>query len=93
MQASLETGCKSFGIEIQPLAASLAREQLVQFRTRCRMWGVKMGEVELEQGDMLSSRRVDELIAKADVVLINNKVFEGSRTSFSLLNPRCGDVC
>lgn len=79
LQVSLETGCKSFGIEIQPLAAGIAREQLEQFKTRCRMWGVRMGDVELEEGDMLKSKRVDELIAKADVVLINNKVFEGAR--------------
>ncbi|KAJ3474613.1 hypothetical protein NLI96_g12364 [Meripilus lineatus] len=78
LQVSLETGCKSFGIEIQPLAAGIAREQLEQFKTRCRMWGVRMGDVELEEGDMLKSKRVDELIAKADVVLINNKVFEGA---------------
>ena len=86
LHASLETGCKSFGIEIQPIPAGLAREQLEQFKTRCRMWGVRMGEVELEEGDMLRSPRVDELIAKADVVLINNKVFEGSREYFHLLD-------
>ena len=45
MQASLETGCRSYGIEIMPGPAGIARSQLAQFRTRCRMWGVRMGEV------------------------------------------------
>jgi len=51
------------------------------------MWGFSMGEVELEEGDMLKSERVSELMKKADVVLINNKVFaqtlnEAIRASF-----------
>jgi H3 lysine-79-specific histone-lysine N-methyltransferase len=44
------------------------------------MWGVVVGDMELEQGDMLKSRRVDELISQADVVLVDNKVFEESCT-------------
>lgn len=76
VQASLQTGCKSFGIEKLPEPAKIARNMLEQFKIRCRMWGVDMGEVELEEGDMLHSRRVDELMAKADVVLVDNKVFD-----------------
>ncbi|TFK79576.1 DOT1-domain-containing protein [Polyporus arcularius HHB13444] len=75
LQASLETGCRSFGVEIMPGPAKLARSQLEQFKTRCRMWGVRMGEVELEEGDMLKSAKVDQLVKEADVVLVNNKVF------------------
>lgn len=75
MQASLATGCTSYGIELMPGPAKLARKQLEQFRIRCKMWGVSMGDVELEEGDMLTSRRTDELIKKADVILVNNKVF------------------
>ncbi|KIJ60087.1 hypothetical protein HYDPIDRAFT_50523, partial [Hydnomerulius pinastri MD-312] len=55
LQASLQTGCRSYGIELMEGPAGVAREQLGQFRKRCRMWGVRMGEVELEEGDMLSS--------------------------------------
>ncbi|RPD59337.1 DOT1-domain-containing protein [Lentinus tigrinus ALCF2SS1-7] len=75
LQATLETGCRSFGIEVMPGPAEIARSQLEQFRTRCRMWGVRMGEVELEEGDMLKSAKVDQLVKEADVVLVNNKVF------------------
>ena len=76
--ASLSTGCTSYGIEISSFPAELACEQLQQLKTRCRMWGFSMGDVELEKGDMLKSKRVTELIKKADVVLINNKVFNQS---------------
>ncbi|KAI0791775.1 histone methylation protein DOT1-domain-containing protein [Abortiporus biennis] len=75
LQASLETGCKSYGIELLPLPANLAKQQLASFQNRCRMWGINMGDVELEEGDMLTSKRVVEAIKQADVVLINNKVF------------------
>ncbi|OSD05613.1 DOT1-domain-containing protein [Trametes coccinea BRFM310] len=75
LQAALETGCRAYGIEIMPEPAKIGRSQLEQFQTRCRMWGVRMGEVELEQGDMLKSEKVDKLVKEADVVLVNNKVF------------------
>jgi len=78
LQASLQTGCRSFGIEIMATPAGLAREQLEQLKVRARMWGVNMGEVEFEEGDMLKSERVAKLMSEADVVLINNKVFKES---------------
>lgn len=79
IQASLATGCRSYGIELMPGPAKLARKQLEQFRIRCKMWGVSMGDVELEEGDMLTNPRTDELIRQADVILVNNKVFLESR--------------
>jgi H3 lysine-79-specific histone-lysine N-methyltransferase len=63
----------------------MAREQLAQMRMRARMWGVRMGDIELERANMLESARVNELIARADVVLVNNKVFGEKCTSCSLL--------
>lgn len=79
LQASLQTGCRSFGIEVMPTPAGMARDQLEQLKIRTRMWGVSMGEVEIEEGDMLKSERVARLMSEADVVLINNKVFKESR--------------
>lgn len=75
LQTSLATGCTSYGIEVMPAPARIAREQLEQFQIRCRMWGLRMGPVELEEGDMLESKRVVEILQQADVVLVNNKVF------------------
>lgn len=79
LQASLQTGCQSYGIELLEGPANVARQQWKQFQKRCRMWGVRTGEVELEEGDMLKSKRVSELMGQADVVLVNNKVFQQSR--------------
>ena len=78
VQASLQSGCTSYGIELMPHPARVAKDVVEQMKIRCRMWGVKIGEIELEEGDMLESRRVDELVSKADVVLVDNKVFEES---------------
>ncbi|KAF9073966.1 S-adenosyl-L-methionine-dependent methyltransferase [Rhodocollybia butyracea] len=76
VQAALQTGCKSFGVELSEGPAQVARVMKEQFKIRCRMWGVACGEIELEEGDMLESKRVAELIPQADVVLVDNKVFE-----------------
>ncbi|KAJ3567820.1 hypothetical protein NP233_g6117 [Leucocoprinus birnbaumii] len=78
VQAALQTGCRAYGIELMPQPARVARDMVKQIRIRARMWGVDIGEMELEEGDMLKSKRVDELMAKADVVLVDNKVFEES---------------
>lgn len=85
IQASLQTGCRSYGIELLEGPADVARQQWKQFRKRCRMWGVCTGDVELEEGDMLQSKRVTELLGQADVVLVNNKVFQQSR--------KCSTAC
>ncbi|KAF7340197.1 Histone-lysine N-methyltransferase, H3 lysine-79 specific [Mycena venus] len=69
VQASLQTGCRSYGIELNPKPAKVARDMAANF---------KVGDIELEEGDMLRSSRVDELIRQADVVLVDNKVFEQS---------------
>ena len=87
LQASLQTGCRSFGIEIMPAPAGMARDQLEQLKVRARMWGVNIGTVELEEGDMLKSERVARLMSEADVVLINNKVFKESRKSKGPCGP------
>ncbi|KAJ7630377.1 S-adenosyl-L-methionine-dependent methyltransferase, partial [Roridomyces roridus] len=78
VQASLQTGCRSYGIELNPTPAKVARDMVSNFKFRCRMWGVRVGDIELEEGDMLQSPRVNELISQADVVLVDNKVFEQS---------------
>ncbi|KAJ6577112.1 S-adenosyl-L-methionine-dependent methyltransferase, partial [Mycena sp. CBHHK59/15] len=78
VQASLQTGCRSYGIELNPKPAKVARDMAAHFKVRCRMWGVRVGDIELEEGDMLHSPRVNELISQADVLLVDNKVFEQS---------------
>ncbi|KAI5120226.1 hypothetical protein M0805_000040 [Coniferiporia weirii] len=76
LQAALQSGCKAFGVELMDGPAALAEDQREQMRLRCRMWGISMGEVELVKGDMTACPRLDELMSKADVVLVNNFVFK-----------------
>jgi len=75
LHAALQSGCSAFGVEIMEKPAEMACEQRTQMMMRARMWGVRMGDVELEHANMLESARVNELIKSADVVLVNNKVF------------------
>ncbi|KAI6022568.1 histone-lysine N-methyltransferase [Pisolithus marmoratus] len=90
LHAALATGCSAFGVEFMAGPAALAQEQLWQLRKRCRMWGLSLGNVELEEGDMLASSRVDALLPKADVVVVNNKVFE--ETLNAALRPKFLDL-
>jgi H3 lysine-79-specific histone-lysine N-methyltransferase len=59
----------------------MAREQRAPMMMDVRMWGVSMGDVELEHANMLESARVNELMGHAGVVLVNNKVFGEKCTS------------
>jgi [histone H3]-lysine79 N-trimethyltransferase len=93
LQAALQSGCSAFGVEVMEKPAEMACEQRAQMMMRAQMWGVRMGDVELEHANMLDSARVNELMACADVVFINNKVFGESCTSslpsFVLQTDRC----
>ena len=42
---------------------------------RARMWGVCMGDVDLEYGNLFEIQRVNELMARADLSLLNNSRF------------------
>jgi hypothetical protein len=43
---------------------------------RARTWGVRMGDVEPEHVKLLESVRVNELTARADIVLVNTEPAE-----------------
>ena len=58
----------------------MACEQRAQMMMRARMWGVCIGDVEIEHANMLESPRVIELMAPADVVLVNTR-FSARRVS------------
>ena len=89
VQVSLQTGCRSFGIEESPTPSQLAQSLLDQIKIRCRMWGLRMGDVELAEEDMLTSARVEQLLPHADVILINNKLFpEEGELSHLIFNSK-----
>ncbi|CAE6421743.1 unnamed protein product [Rhizoctonia solani] len=82
MQASLQSGCTSYGVELNPSAASIAKDHDREFNYRLEMWDLCCSEYKHIAGDMLESKEVVEWIRKADVILVNNFVFE------ELLNER-----
>jgi H3 lysine-79-specific histone-lysine N-methyltransferase len=85
LHAALEVGCESWGCEIMKNATALADKQKREFAARCRMWGINPGKFRLERGDFLESPRIAEALKRADVVLVNNYVFD-SELNQRLLN-------
>lgn len=74
VQASLQTGCTSYGCEMMGIPSALADAQLAEARKRWRMWGLKGARCDAWQGDFGESDRVKEVLGKADVVLVNKYV-------------------
>ncbi|OCK80503.1 DOT1-domain-containing protein [Lepidopterella palustris CBS 459.81] len=75
LQAALQTGAESWGIEIMATPCEFATAQAKELEARARLWGLSMGPVKLLTGDFLESEEIDKVLRRADVVLVNNKVF------------------
>ena len=75
LQAALEIGCESWGVEKMRNPASLAVKQLAEFVPRCKRWSLKPGKATVIHGDFLQSPEIDEVLKRADVVLVNNQAF------------------
>ncbi|KAF2627291.1 histone-lysine N-methyltransferase [Macroventuria anomochaeta] len=75
LQSALQTGAESWGVEIMDLAASLATKQASELKARARLWNINIGAMHLLHGNFLESPAIDSVLARADVVLVNNKVF------------------
>lgn len=75
LQSALQTGAESWGIEIMDTPASFANDQASELRARSRLWNINLAPINLMHGDFLESSTVDEVLRRADVVLVNNKVF------------------
>lgn len=75
LQAALEIGCESWGCEMMKNACDLADLQREEFKARCRLWGLAVGNINLERGDFLTNEPIGRILQKADVVLVNNQAF------------------
>jgi H3 lysine-79-specific histone-lysine N-methyltransferase len=75
LQAALEIGCEAWGVEKMPNPASLAAKQLTEFVPRCKRWSLKPGKATVIHGDFLTSQQIDDVLRRADVVLVNNQAF------------------
>jgi len=84
LQAALQTGAEAWGIEKMDLAASLGAQQAAELQARSRLWNIRLGALRLLHGDFLDSPVIDAVLRRADVVLVNNKVF-GESLNNSLL--------
>lgn len=59
-----------------PHAASLARTQVKEAEARFRMWGLNSGMMRTAEVDFCESQTVNEVLRRADVVLVNNEVYD-----------------
>ena len=75
LQAALEVGCESWGIEMMKNPCDLAELQAKEFPARTRLWGVSVGEVNLLRGDFTDNPQIGNILKRADVVLVNNQAF------------------
>lgn len=75
LQSALQTGAESHGIEIMDAAAGYADDQATELRARAKLWNISLGPMTLLHGDFLESPQIDDVLRRADVVLVNNKVF------------------
>lgn len=78
LQAALETGAESWGIEMMPNPVKLAAAQGAEFKARCALWGIKPGATHLLDGDFVENAEISEQLKRADVVLVNNYAFDPS---------------
>ncbi|KAK5113742.1 hypothetical protein LTR85_010759 [Meristemomyces frigidus] len=94
LQAALEVGCESWGIEQMPNPCDLADQQAIEFPARARLWGLDVGTVHLLRGDFTADPRIYDVLKRADVVLVNNQAFlpatnDKLRDIFLDLKPGC----
>jgi [histone H3]-lysine79 N-trimethyltransferase len=75
LQAALEIGCRSYGCEMVENSCNFAEAQEKEFKSRCLLWGVAPGRVNIERGDFRTNKRILDVLREADVVLVNNKAF------------------
>ncbi|KAF2004234.1 DOT1-domain-containing protein [Amniculicola lignicola CBS 123094] len=75
LQSALQTGAESWGIEVMDTPALYANNQAEELRARAKLWNISLGPIHLLHGDFLKSDDIGPVLSRADVVLVNNKVF------------------
>ena len=75
LQAALEVGCESWGIEMMKNPCDLAELQAKEFPGRTRLWGIDVGKVNLIRGDFTKNQEIVKVLQRADFVLVNNQAF------------------
>ncbi|EME47625.1 hypothetical protein DOTSEDRAFT_69543 [Dothistroma septosporum NZE10] len=75
LQAALEIGCESWGVEMMKNPCDLAELQAKEFPARTGLWGLSAGSVNLLRGDFTDDSRIREVLQRADIILVNNQAF------------------
>ncbi|KAF9436721.1 Nucleosomal histone H3-Lys79 methylase [Entomortierella beljakovae] len=78
LQVALQTGAESYGVEIMDTPAKFAKKQAREFEARCRAYGLDHGSVTMIHGDFLDTPGLPGILARADVVLVNNYAFNSA---------------
>jgi H3 lysine-79-specific histone-lysine N-methyltransferase len=62
----------------------MALEQMIEFKTRMKYYNLPYGKIALYEGDFLVDDRITAVLKRADVIFVNNYVFDSS-TNMKLL--------
>lgn len=83
---SMLTGCTSFGIEIRKDRLSTAARLLATLDSKLVEWGLSAiaHQVQLQGGD-ITKIEVGHYIRKADLIFVNNRVFDHDSKSIPLM--------
>lgn len=84
LQAALEIGCESWGVEMMPNASNLATKQKIEMVERVKMYGLHIGELHLRAADFVHNDEIHKQVSNADVLLVNNYAFDGKLNSHLL---------
>ncbi|KAI8929188.1 histone methylation protein DOT1-domain-containing protein [Entophlyctis helioformis] len=75
LQVAAECLCESYGMEIMEIPSQLSKKQRSEFLSRMRYYAKPCGRIIVKQGDFLEDPDIHEVIAKADVIFVNNYAF------------------
>ncbi|KAG0004722.1 Nucleosomal histone H3-Lys79 methylase [Entomortierella chlamydospora] len=78
LQVALQTGAESYGVEIMDTPAKFSKKQAREFEARSRAYGLRHGSVSMMHGDFLDTPGLPGILARADVVLVNNYAFDSA---------------
>lgn len=84
-QASLQTGCTSYGIEMQHHTWLLGIGTFFPaFLECCHLWGFNPKPMSPIHGDATTNEEIPTLLKQADVVLVNNRGFSRKSEYFPI---------
>lgn len=75
LHAALEIGCESWGCEMMEAAYRLADKQKKEFLARCKLFGIRPGNITLEKGDFCENPKIAEVLKRADLLVSQTNTF------------------